>query len=430
MPAPRTPYGASLLDGRGDRRGRARRVTASVSARCGTRRSSVRTCRARSAGCCACRSCRCPRSPTRRSRCCIPTTRPTAMVAAIERRYDGPLNVVGPGAATPWQAARLGGRIPLPVAPAAVERGVARRRDRGRGDRAARGRAAAPRPHRIGRTRRRRARPRRPAIDAAGAARAVRVGRRRPDPHRPGGGRVTQPVRAPNEHDEQENDYGLDIDKVSPPEPFVQAVRRRVGGRYPTIRSASIRRLADLAAPLARAVIRVHVTGGEQRAARQWRSARRQPRLRHLRAVGARRRGRQGDRAPGARRRRAVHAVRRWCGPPARCDRRQRTRSRDCVRAGHLVAVSLAPTWLRTGAGTPPLPLDAGDDARARDSRRGESRRSVRDDGASVARTFRCARGHSSNRTNRAIRSVRHNSRKRCATRCRACSHRPSLDSP
>ena len=40
-----------------------------------------------------------------------------AMVAAIEQRVDGPCNVVGPGAATPWQAARLGGRIPLPVPP-------------------------------------------------------------------------------------------------------------------------------------------------------------------------------------------------------------------------------------------------------------------------------------------------------------------------
>ncbi len=40
-----------------------------------------------------------------------------AMVAAIEHRVDGPCNVVGPGAATPWQAARLGGRIPLPVLP-------------------------------------------------------------------------------------------------------------------------------------------------------------------------------------------------------------------------------------------------------------------------------------------------------------------------
>jgi UDP-glucose 4-epimerase len=40
-----------------------------------------------------------------------------AMVAAIEHRIDGPCNVVGPGAATPWQAARLGGRLPFPVIP-------------------------------------------------------------------------------------------------------------------------------------------------------------------------------------------------------------------------------------------------------------------------------------------------------------------------
>jgi UDP-glucose 4-epimerase len=40
-----------------------------------------------------------------------------AMVNAIERRYDGPLNVVGPGAATPWQAVQLGGRLPVPVLP-------------------------------------------------------------------------------------------------------------------------------------------------------------------------------------------------------------------------------------------------------------------------------------------------------------------------
>jgi UDP-glucose 4-epimerase len=40
-----------------------------------------------------------------------------AMVTAIERRVDGPCTVVGPGAATPWQAARLGGRVPLPVPP-------------------------------------------------------------------------------------------------------------------------------------------------------------------------------------------------------------------------------------------------------------------------------------------------------------------------
>lgn len=40
-----------------------------------------------------------------------------AMVVAIERRLDGPCNIVGAGAATPWQAARLGGRVPVPVLP-------------------------------------------------------------------------------------------------------------------------------------------------------------------------------------------------------------------------------------------------------------------------------------------------------------------------
>jgi hypothetical protein len=29
--------------------------------------------------------------------------------------FEGPLNVVGPGATSPWQAVRLGGRIPIPV---------------------------------------------------------------------------------------------------------------------------------------------------------------------------------------------------------------------------------------------------------------------------------------------------------------------------
>ena len=57
-------------------------------------------------------------------------------------------NVVGPGAATPWQAARLGGRVPLPVLPRSGTRPRARDRGRGRGDRAARRRAAPPRLHR------------------------------------------------------------------------------------------------------------------------------------------------------------------------------------------------------------------------------------------------------------------------------------------
>ena len=38
-----------------------------------------------------------------------------AMVEMLVRGCEGPLNVVGPGATSPWQAVRLGGRIPVPV---------------------------------------------------------------------------------------------------------------------------------------------------------------------------------------------------------------------------------------------------------------------------------------------------------------------------
>jgi UDP-glucose 4-epimerase len=38
-----------------------------------------------------------------------------SMVAALLLAADGPFNVVGPGAASTWQAVRLGGRVPWPV---------------------------------------------------------------------------------------------------------------------------------------------------------------------------------------------------------------------------------------------------------------------------------------------------------------------------
>jgi UDP-glucose 4-epimerase len=38
-----------------------------------------------------------------------------ALVAALDVAYDGPVNVVGSGAVTAFQAARMGGRIPVPV---------------------------------------------------------------------------------------------------------------------------------------------------------------------------------------------------------------------------------------------------------------------------------------------------------------------------
>jgi UDP-glucose 4-epimerase len=38
-----------------------------------------------------------------------------AIVAALTGDVDGPYNVVGPGAASPWQAVRRGARVPIPV---------------------------------------------------------------------------------------------------------------------------------------------------------------------------------------------------------------------------------------------------------------------------------------------------------------------------
>lgn len=38
-----------------------------------------------------------------------------AMIEALLRAHDGPLNVVGAGAVSPWQAVRVGARVPIPV---------------------------------------------------------------------------------------------------------------------------------------------------------------------------------------------------------------------------------------------------------------------------------------------------------------------------
>ncbi|MGB2757606.1 MAG: NAD-dependent epimerase/dehydratase family protein [Acidimicrobiia bacterium] len=46
---------------------------------------------------------------------CAPEDACQAMVRAVQRGLDGPINVVGPGAASPWQIVRFGNRIPIPV---------------------------------------------------------------------------------------------------------------------------------------------------------------------------------------------------------------------------------------------------------------------------------------------------------------------------
>ena len=177
-----------------------------------------------------------------------------AMVAAIDRRYDGPLNVVGPGAATPWQAVRLGGRVPLPVvgpfwdvasrvvelAGAAIAPHVIEQLRHGRtgaGDRAIDALGA-----------------RAPRADADRPARALRVGRRDPDPHQQRAGGMSLSL-ADRER--------LDVDQIGRIVPVgldvAPTLRRPVSDRRVRVRSAGRR----LVSPLFAAAIRVEVEGGE-----------------------------------------------------------------------------------------------------------------------------------------------------------------------
>jgi 1-acyl-sn-glycerol-3-phosphate acyltransferase len=154
-------------------------------------------------------------------------------------------------------------------------------------------------------------------------------------------------------------DYGLDPDRVSAPEPLPQAVRRRVGGRYPVDPFGLDPQLCDLSAPVVAAAVRVEVHGGE-----------------HLPSSGGavlvanRGFGIVEPAALAVAVRRATGRRLRVVGAPALPFVGAALRRLGAVgatprdvsavlRAGHLVAVPLAPTWLRTGAGTPPLPLMA-----------------------------------------------------------------------
>jgi hypothetical protein len=151
--------------------------------------------------------------------------------------------------------------------------------------------------------------------------------------------------------------YGLDPDRSSDPEPLVPAIRRRIGGRYPIDPFGLDPHLCDLSAPVVEAVVRVRVEGAERLPA-------------HGPAVFVMNRG-LGVLEPTA----LAVALRRHAGRRLRVGGTpavpfvggflRRIGSVNgtpddvgaCLRAGHLLAVPLAPTWLRSGAGTPPLHL-------------------------------------------------------------------------
>jgi len=147
----------------------------------------------------------------------------------------------------------------------------------------------------------------------------------------------------------------LDADRIVSPEPFLTALRRRISGRYPVDPFGLDPQLADLCVPAFEAAIRVRVEGGE-----------------HVPATGPtvivsnRGFGLAEPAALGVAVQRASGRRLRIVGAPdvplfGTVFRRLGAISSSgpdvaaALRAGHLVGIPLAPTWLRTEAGDAPL---------------------------------------------------------------------------
>lgn len=147
----------------------------------------------------------------------------------------------------------------------------------------------------------------------------------------------------------------LDADRIIAPEPIWKALRRRVSGRYPVDPFGLDPQLADLCVPAFEAAIRVRVAGGE-----------------HVPATGPsvivsnRGFGVAEPAALGVAVQRSSGRRLRVVGAPDLPLLRTVTRRLGAIsssgpdvaaalRAGHLVGIPLAPTWLRTGAGDAPL---------------------------------------------------------------------------
>jgi hypothetical protein len=147
----------------------------------------------------------------------------------------------------------------------------------------------------------------------------------------------------------------LDADRIARPESPLSALRRRLSGRYPVDPFGLDPQLADLCVPLFAAALRVSVSGGE-----------------HVPATGAavivsnRGFGVAEPAALGVAVQRASGRRLRVVGAPdvrfvGTATRRLGAISSSgpdvasALRAGHLVGLPLAPTWLRTGAGDAPL---------------------------------------------------------------------------
>ena len=149
----------------------------------------------------------------------------------------------------------------------------------------------------------------------------------------------------------------LEVDHIGSRVSLATSVRRRLGGRFPIDPFGFDPQIVDFVTPAFDALIRVEVEGGEHI-----------PRTGAAALVANRGFGIFEPAVLGIVVRRVVERRLRIVGAPevpalGGLVRRLGAISasapdmRACLRAGHLVAVPLAPTWLRRGAGIPPRPL-------------------------------------------------------------------------
>lgn len=146
----------------------------------------------------------------------------------------------------------------------------------------------------------------------------------------------------------------LDADRIVRPESPWDALRRRASGRYPVDPFGLDPQLADLCTPVFAAAVRVRVTGGQH-----------VPSSGPAVIVSNRGFGVVEPAALGVAVQRACGRRLRVVGAPdlpvvGTLTRRLGAISSSspdvtsALRAGHLVGIPLAPTWLRTGAGDAP----------------------------------------------------------------------------
>lgn len=153
------------------------------------------------------------------------------------------------------------------------------------------------------------------------------------------------------------SNYSLDSDRAHDPESLSKALRRRIDGRFPVDQFGADPLLQDVLAPLIGLCTPVHVENAE-----------RLPDIGPAVLVSNRGVGLGEPIALSVAVRKTVRRRLRVVGTPELPMLGVALRKlggvgwrpddiRALLRAKHLVAVPLGPTWLRTGAGSPPLDL-------------------------------------------------------------------------